>query len=60
MLQSDVFEECLRMVEEATTRAENGADTKSKAEWLRFAGECLKLAAQYEPCEKLRPVNIRS
>ena len=46
MLQSDVVEECLRMVEEARRRAKNCSDAASKAEWLRLAGECLKLAAQ--------------
>jgi len=41
MLQRDLFEECLRMVEEATRRAENCSDAGIRAEWLRFAGECL-------------------
>ena len=53
MLQSDLFEECLRMVEEATRRAKNCSDAGIKAEWLRLAGECLKLAAQLRTSPKV-------
>ena len=60
MLQSDLIEECFRMVEEATTRAVNCSDAERKAEWLQFAGECLKLVAQYESRQKPGPVNIHS
>ena len=44
------------MVEEATRRAENCSDAGIKSEWLRFAGECLKLAARLRTSPKPRSV----